>query len=193
MVTDTAPKGLKLHPLRAQKLRKHREWTTSLAAGQTKSFDLKLFGRERGVLCNEASAKSSVYRLSDSDNACTEWKGYPALLLEVIDTKDPLLTGEETVYIIQATNQGTAIDTNVVLKATLPEGMQLVSASGDTKGSIIGNTVTFAAYPELEPKQVLQFRVIAKALTTGDSRFKAFMTSDLLKNPVPEEEATQVY
>ena len=79
------------------------------------------------------------------------------------------------------------------MKAVVPAGLELVSASGDTKGSISGNTVTFAPYPKLEAKEVIQFRVIAKANATGDKRFKAYMTSDLLQAPVPEEEATQVY
>ncbi len=194
VVTDTAPSGTEIASAPGADVSGNTAtWTTALAAGQSKTFDLKLVGREPGVLCNEASASSSNYGLSDTDDACTEWKGYPALLLEVIDSHDPLLVGEETTYVIQVTNQGTAADTNIDMKAVVPAGLELVSASGDTKGSISGNTVTFAPYAKLEAKEVIQFRVIAKATATGDKRFNAYMTSDLLKDPVPEEEATQVY
>ena len=142
-------------------------------------------------VCNEASAASGAYGLFDSDDACTEWKGYPALLLEVIDSHDPLLVGEETTYVIQVTNQGTAPDTNIDMKAVVPAGLELVSAH-DTKGSISGNTVTFAPYPVLEAKEVIQFRVIAKANATGDKRFKAYMTSDLSGESKFRKRATQV-
>ena len=99
-------------------------------------------GLQGGTYCNQVSAASAAYGLSDSDEACTEWKGYPALLIEVIDTEDPLLVGEETTYVIQITNQGTAADTNVALEVQLPAGLSLVSAAGDTQGTIAGNNVS---------------------------------------------------
>ena len=194
VVTDTAPSGTEIASAPgAQVSGNTAVWTTSLAAGQSKSYDLKLVGREAGNRCNVATAESTAYGLSDTDDACTLWKGYPALLLEVIDTQDPLLVGEETVYVIQVTNQGTAQDTNIDIIATVPAELQLVSASGDTKGTIRGNSVTFAPYAVLEAKEVIQFRVTAKAVSTGDARFDVKMSSDLLQRPVPEEEATQVY
>ena len=168
-------------------------WTVSLAGGESKSFDVTVLGLEDGTYCNQVSAASAAYGLSESDEACTEWAGYPALLLEVIDTEDPLLIGEETTYIIQVTNQGTATDTNVVLDVQLPAELKLLSAAGDTQGTITGNTVNFAAYPALQAKEIIQFRVVAQAVAEGDSRFKAQLNSDLLQTPLPEEEATQVY
>jgi len=131
--------------------------------------------------------------LSGSDDACTEWRGYPALLIEVIDTEDPLLVGEETTYVIQITNQGTAPDRNVTLDVQLPSGFSVVSAVGDTRGTITGNNINFAPYAVLNAKEIIQFRVVAQAVAIGDGRFRAQMKSDLLKTPVPEEEATQVY
>ncbi len=168
-------------------------WTTSLAAGESKSFDVTVLGLEEGSYCNQASASSAEYSLSASDDACTEWRGYPALLIEVIDTEDPLLVGEETTYVIQVTNQGTASDTNVSLDVQLPANLKVVSAAGDTQGTISGNNVSFAAYPVLKAKEIIEFRVVAEAVSEGDARFKAQLNSDLLKSPVPEEEATQVY
>ncbi|MEM7790005.1 MAG: DUF11 domain-containing protein [Verrucomicrobiota bacterium] len=168
-------------------------WTTTLGGGESKSFDLTVLGLEEGIYCNEVSADSAEYGLSGSDDACTEWRGYPALLIEVIDTEDPLLVGEETTYVIQITNQGTASDTNVSLDVTLPPQLEVVSAAGDTQGTISGNNVSFAPYGVLSAKEIIEFRVQARAVSEGDARFRAAMNSDLLKSPVPEEEATQVY
>ena len=111
----------------------------------------------------------------------------------MIDTDDPLLVGEETTYVIQITNQGTAPDRDVTLNVALPDNLEVVSASGATEGTISGRNVSFEPYPVLGAKQIIEFRVVAKAVAEGDARFKAQMNSELLKNPVPEQEATQVY
>jgi uncharacterized repeat protein (TIGR01451 family) len=168
-------------------------WTTSLGAGESKSFDLTVIGLQEGTYCNQVSASSSEYGLTGGDDACTEWRGFPALLIEVIDTEDPLLIGEQTTYVIQITNQGTAADSNVGLEVQLPSQLKLVSAAGDTQGTISGNNVSFTPYSVLAAKQIIEFRIVAEAVAEGDARFRAQMLSDLLKTPVPEEEATQVY
>ncbi len=194
VVTDTVPAQNKLLSAPGAQIDGNTAtWTVSLGAGESKSFDVTVLGLEDGTYCNQVSAVSDSYGLSGNDDACTEWRGYPALLVEVIDTEDPLLVGEETTYIIQITNQGTAPDTNVVLKAQLPPELTIVSAAGDTQGTISGNNVNFAPYASLAAKEIIQFRVVAKAVSVGDARFKAQTSSDLLKTPVPEEEATQVY
>ena len=194
VVTDTVPAENKLLSASGAQIDGNTAtWTVSLAAGESKSFDVTVLGLEDGTYCNQVSAASAEYGLSGNDEACTEWGGYPALLIEVIDTEDPLLVGEETTYIIQITNQGTAPDTNVTLDIQLPDELSVVSAAGDTQGTIAGNNVNFAAYPSLAAKEIIQFRVVAKAVSIGDARFRAQLNSDILKSPVPEEEATQVY
>jgi uncharacterized repeat protein (TIGR01451 family) len=194
VVTDTVPSENKLLTAPGAEISGNTAtWTTSLGAGESKSFELTVLGLKDGTYCNQVSASSSEYGLSGSDEACTEWRGYPALLIEVIDTEDPLLVGEETTYVIQITNQGTASDTNVGLEVMLPSELEVVSAAGDTQGTINGNAVSFAPYSVLAAKEIIEFRVVARAVSEGDARFKAEMNSDLLRSPVPEVEATQVY
>ena len=168
-------------------------WTVDLPAGQSKDFKVNVIGLEGGTYCNQVVARSAQYSLSDNSEACTDWTGHPALLIEVIDTNDPLLAGDKTTYIIKITNQGTARDTNVGLDVAVQPEMRLVSASGSTNGVITGNAIRFEAYPVLEAKEVIEYRVVTEAVTTGDTRFRVKMNSDLLKTPVPEEESTQVY
>ncbi len=194
VVTDTVPSQNKLLAAPGAQINGNTAtWNTSLGAGESKSFELTVLGLQEGTYCNQVSAASAEYGLSGSDDACTEWRGYPALLIEVIDTEDPLLVGEQTTYVIQITNQGTAQDTNVGLEVQLPSELEVVSAAGDTNGTISGNNVSFAPYPVLAAKEIIEFRVVARAISEGDARFKAQMDSDLLRSPVPEEEATQVY
>jgi uncharacterized repeat protein (TIGR01451 family) len=194
VVTDTVPAENELLAAPGAQINGNTAtWNTRLGAGESKSFELTVIGLREGTYCNQVGASSAEYGLSGDDDACTEWRGYPALLIEVIDTEDPLLEGEQTTYVIQITNQGTASDTNVGLEAQLPSQLRVVSAAGDTQGTISGNNVSFAPYPVLKAKQIIEFRVVAQAVAEGDARFRAQMKSDLLTTPVPEEESTQVY
>lgn len=168
-------------------------WTADLGIGDEKSFEVELLVIEEGSFCNKASVSTVDSSLIKTANACTSWGGYPALLIEVLDTNDPLVVGEETTYIIQIANQGTAADSNVKLDIQIPKGLSIISIAGDTKGTISKNKISFEPYPTLRAKEIIQFRVTAKATEIGDLRFKAKMSSDLLKVPVPEEESTQVY
>ena len=194
VVTDTVPRQNRLLAAPGARIdRNVATWATSLEPGETRIFELSVLGLQEGTYCNEVRASSAAYGLRSSDDACTEWRGYPALLLEVIDTDDPLLVGEQTTYVIQITNQGTARDTNVSLDIALPANLRVVSATGATRANIAGNSIQFRVYPILNPKEIIEFRVIAEAIAEGDARFRARMNSDLLRTPVPEEEATQVY
>lgn len=194
IITNTAPAVSK--SLKAQGAKINRNvatWTIDLDAKEEKSFEAIVTLGEEGTHCNEVSFSTVDSSLNGSDKVCTEWKGYAALLIEVVDTQDPLVVGEETTYIVQIANQGSAADTNVSLSIQLPEGLSAVSASGDTEPTVSGNEIEFAPYPVLKAKEIIQFRVVAKATDVGDLRFKAQMSSDLLKVPVPEEESTQAY
>ncbi len=135
-----------------------------------------------GVCCNDASAVAS-----------TELKGVPAVLLEVIDVKDPISVGESTTYIINVTNQGSAKDTNIKITGFLEDNVMFVSASGATRGSLNGVKVEFIPLASLEVGQKASWIIEVKAVKPGDSRFKAIMTTDQLTRPVGESEATNVY
>jgi len=121
-------------------------------------------------------------------------KRFPALLLEVVDVEDPIQIGQNMTYIITVTNQGSADDTNIVIKATLPPELDYVSAQGPTPGSVQGNVVSFAPLPHMAPRSKATYRVVTKASGTGDVRFVVEMTSSELSGPpVQESESSTIY
>ncbi len=121
------------------------------------------------------------------------WKGQAAILIEVVDTPDPILVGEQTTYTIRVTNQGTADDRNIKIVANFAKQIDPVSAAGATAGTVSGKNVTFAPVATLAPKQSVQWTITAKGASTGDHRLKVEMTSELLTSAVTEEESTHVY
>ncbi len=164
----------------------------TLEPGRQVRLSVVLTSSIAGEGCNKVSV-TTADGLTAESNSCTTWKGYPALLLEVIDTNDPLQIGELTTYEIRVTNQGTAIDKDISIVARFPAEVTPVKTSGATKSQINGRTVTFNNYPVLQPHEVITFIVEAKAVEVGDSRLLVEMDSDHLKHPVKEEESTHVY
>ncbi|MEN6384585.1 MAG: hypothetical protein ABFD79_05250 [Phycisphaerales bacterium] len=129
-----------------------------------------------------------------SATARTEIKGAPGILLEVIDTTDPIKVGNTTTYRIVATNQGSIPITNIKIVATLETSMNYVSSVGATK-SIFNQdgTVTFEPLTWLAPRTQAIWEVTVRAASQGDVRFKAEMTGDQLVSPVMETESTHFF
>jgi uncharacterized repeat protein (TIGR01451 family) len=114
-------------------------------------------------------------------------------LIEVVDVSDPIEIGQNEVYVITVTNQGSKAGTNIQVSCMLEEGMQYISSIGPTAGTITDNALNFAPLPSLEPKARSTWRVTVKAIGAGDMRFKVIMNSDQLERPVEETEATMFY
>ena len=196
VVTDTPPTGTKVLKTQpgASEVGGNLVWNVAeLKAGEKQTFSVSLTSPVAGTLCNRVNVNSAE-GVNGQAEACTLSVGHPALLIEVVDTVDPLLPGESTTYIIQVKNQGTAPDKNVGITARFPANISPSTVSGSTAGKIEGKVVTFPPVPVLEPKQVVEWRIEAKAeVSAGDSRLKVELRSDLLKTPVVEEESTHVY
>lgn len=126
-------------------------------------------------------------------SASTDVKGIPAVLLEVVDVIDPVEVGRDTTYVITATNQGSATDVNLRIKAVLEDSMSLVSAEGATQGAAAGRVVEFAPLPALAAGAQAVWKVTIKADKPADARFFVEMTSDLRNRPVQETEATTLF
>ncbi len=164
----------------------------TLAAGATKTVSISYTPTSAGTVSNTVKA-TAVCAEGVSASAKTTISGIAAVLLEVIDTEDPVEIGGTTTYVITATNQGSAPDTNIKITCTLEDNEQYVSSAGATKGTIAGNTVTFEPLPTLAPKAQATWRVTVKAVKAGDVRFTVIMNTEQLTRPVQETEATHLY
>lgn len=169
-------------------------WTIpTLAPGQQVEFSVVATSPVVGETSNCATA--SVEGVSKQACATTKWYGQAALLIEMVDDPDPIQldNAEEVTYTITVTNQGTADDTGITMKVVFPAEISPISCSGSTNGTVSGKEVTFETVPVLTPKAQVSWQIKAKGDAVGDARIKAFLNSDLLKNPVVEEESTHVY
>lgn len=164
----------------------------TLKPGQVVKANVEISPNGIGALENKAIARAycagAVTATVKSDVA-----GIPAILLEVVDLTDPVEVGKNVTYEIIATNQGSAVGTNIKIVATLEDSMKFVAAGGATAATSDGKTITFAALPSLAAKAEAKWTVTVTAAKDGDVRFKTTMTSDQLTRPVEETEATNFY
>ncbi len=162
-----------------------------LAVGASKKVSVTVVSNNPGKLTNTANVSAVCTKAAAE--ASTVVAGIPAILLECVDQADPILVGANETYLITVTNQGTAADTNVVIKATLAAEQKYVSASGPTKATVAGRVVTFTPLKSLAPKDKAVSKVVAKGLKVGDVRFKVVLTSDMMTSPATETESTHIY
>jgi uncharacterized repeat protein (TIGR01451 family) len=164
----------------------------TLNPGANRKVSLTVMPDAAGTVRNVAKATATCAE-GVSAAASTNVTGIPALLLEVVDLVDPVEVGNNTTYVITATNQGSMADTNITIVCTLEENETYVSSSGATRGRLEGNKIIFQPLPSLAPKDKAQWQVVIKAVKAGDVRFTATMTSTQLTRPVEETESTNLY
>lgn len=163
-----------------------------LPPNASRTVQARLKSSVAGRVLNTAYAKSAqAPMVSATDD--TLFIGVPGILLEVVDSTDPLEVGDTGAYTITASNQGNAPGHDIRIVCETEDNMEIISASGATTGTMRGNTVTFSPITSLGPKQTAQWIIRIRAKTPGDVRFTTRMTSRELQRPVMETESTTIY
>lgn len=163
-----------------------------LIPGAEKEVKLRLIATAIGTITNQATATATAAE-PVSASAQTPIVGIPGVLLEVADIGDPVEIGNQAVYQIVVTNQGSAPATNITIVCELEENMTYVSTAGPTQAESDGATIRIAPLPSLSPKSKASWQVRVNAVKAGDVRFRVSLTSDQLQRPVEETESTHVY
>lgn len=166
----------------------------TLEPGAERTVRVTVEGTEMGDLRNVALA--TAYCADEVEAAAvTEVVGIPALLLEVVDTQDPVRVGNETTYVITVLNQGSEVANNIAIRTELPEALTYVTGQGPTPANAQGQAVAFAPLPRLAPGASATWRVTARATGTEDARFFVEMRADQFgpNPPARETEPTTLY
>jgi uncharacterized repeat protein (TIGR01451 family) len=195
VVEDTVPpgaQGIQTSPAGAVSGSKMVWQLGTLAVNASKKVSITYTPTETGSLAQTASA-TAVCADTVSATAETTVYGIAAVLLEVVDTDDPVQVGGRTTYTITATNQGSSPSTNVQITATVEDAQEIVATGGSTPVTVEGNTARSAPLASLAPKAKATWQITVKALKEGDVRFRATLTTAELGRDVEETEATQLY
>ncbi|MFH0985109.1 MAG: hypothetical protein V1882_06185 [Candidatus Omnitrophota bacterium] len=173
----------------------------SKVTGQTVQWDLgTLKAKETKTIKISGTAKAvgsfeSCTKVFHSQTLCQGPQlGMPAILLEVIDTEDPIQVDGMEKFYVTVTNQGNADDSNIVVKVDFEENLDYVASAGPTQGrSTNVKSVEFAPLATLAAGKKATWEVSAKAVKEGDHRTSVKLTSDAIQRSVDETEATRIY
>lgn len=133
-------------------------------------------------------------RAASSTTQCeTRVFGVPAVLLEVIDLADPVMVGNDVVYVIRVLNQGTQPLTNVKIVASTEDSQRFLNGSGATQVNADGALIAPTVVPLLNPKEQIEWRIVVKAEKAGDVRFNVGLHADQFTRAIMETEATYQY
>lgn len=164
-------------------------WTVNeLKAGDKATFNVTQTCRTTGNFTNNTAVASREGPRSANDYT-TRWKGRAALDVSMSTSENSLCVGETSRYKISVTNQGQEPDSNVVIAVIFPAGLEPVTGTGAASAKIDGQTVSFAPYAVLAPRQTLEYFVSVKANVRGDLRPKVQVSSDSIKPPITQEES----
>ena len=126
------------------------------------------------------------------DSISTKWLAVPGVTVSISDNKDPIRVKERTTYNIQVNNQGKFEPVSGTVTVTFNESIKPISVTGDAKGTIDGQTVTFPR-TTLEPSKDIYLSIIAEGSKIGPGRAVMNFSADFLNDPILSEETTNVY
>jgi len=155
----------------------------SLTCKGVASGPAQMAAAAKGVCCQEVSAAAKI-----------DVQGIPAILLEEVDTEDPIKVGSVEKFRVVVTNQGSAPDGHIVLKINFEKNFDYVSSSGPTQAKAeSAKAIEFAPLASLAPGQKATWEILAKATEEGDHRAFFNVKSDALDRSVEKVESTRVY
>jgi uncharacterized repeat protein (TIGR01451 family) len=164
----------------------------NLSKSTAKQYKLTVRGVDPGTAHNTVSAQADCAAVA-TVSADTALIGVPAIKLEVTEEPNPVVVGNDAVYTVTISNQGSAVATNINVVSELENQMEFKAMGGTTPGKVDGNKVTFNTLATLAPKAKAVYTITVRAKEPGDVRFKTTLTSDQLGRPVEELESTTFY
>lgn len=139
------------------------------------------------------TALAGAFDARQAETCTTRVYGIPAVLLEVIDLKDPVLVDAEVVYEIRVLNQGSLPLTHLRIEAAMEEGQSFQFASGVNRITAEGARLRSETLAVLAPGAEVSWRIVVKAAKAGDMRFQVDLLAEPFSRPVSETEATMQY
>jgi uncharacterized repeat protein (TIGR01451 family) len=163
-----------------------------LPEGERGTVELTAMPVETGAQTLQVESRASD-GLTDQTQRQIVVDGLAAIMFELRDLEDPIEVGGETGYEIRVVNQGTKAATNLQVAVSLPPGMQVVSAEGETQHKAHRGGILFDPIPQLPAKSDTLYRVRVQGMQAGDQRVTVEVRTDDMAQPIRREESTRVF
>ena len=162
----------------------------ALKPGDEVALDLVTESQRAAVAAEKITSLTADGGVRAEQSRKIQIDGIAALRMELKDLNDPVEIGKNAAYEMVLTNTGSAPANKIEVKATLPDVLKAIRATGPSKETILGQVVTFGRVDNLQPGSKITFTFMCEALKAGPARFRVEYTSDLNERPIAEEEPT---
>ena len=154
-----------------------------LTPGESREVTVDAVATNIGEHHSKAVATAARGLRTESETI-TRVEGLSALLMEMVDTDDPIEVGAETSYEIRVTNTGSKTETNLELVCTVPDKMEFRGAkcAAGCRFRVEGKDIIFEPLPSLAPRADVVYRVVVRGLAPGDMRFRARIRPTACRN-----------
>ena len=114
--------------------------------------------------------------------------------MTIADLRDPIAVGNEVTYDVRVINNGSAADQQVVVTVTAPPEMTpvLAGSGGPKAPTIEGQTMKFAALPEIRPGETIRYQVRMRGNRAGTARVRVQLQTRGISRPISAEETTAI-
>ena len=163
-----------------------------LEAGKAAEMEVELNASQIGEFTHYVRATSEHGSTTDTQ-VVTRVEGASALVMDIVDLDDPVEVGNETAYEIKVRNEGSAAAEDIGISCELPEGVQLVKASGPAEFVTEGNLILFKPLPTIAAGESATYRVFVVGHVDGNLVFRARVTSAASPEALTFEELTRFY
>ena len=167
-------------------------WTVEqLQPGEQRTLEMKC------TLALSGGNRLEIASTADDDlvaeaEATTRVEAMADLRLEVKDPDGPVPVGSDATYELHLRNRGTKAAENVEVLAYFSNGVEPISADGDTH-RISPGQVVFDLIPAVPPAAELVLTIKAKATVAGNHVFRAEVHCKALGTRLLHEEVTHYY
>ena len=162
-----------------------------LPAGSSQVITTEIAATRKGKSTNTVKILTEN-GLQASDSLTTNWLAVPGVSVSISDSKDPIRVKERTTFNIQVNNQGKFEPVSGTVTVTFNDSIKPITVTGDARGSIDGQTVTFPR-TTLEPGKDTYLSIIAEGSKIGPGRAVMNFSADFLNEPIVSQETTNVY
>lgn len=162
----------------------------TLRPGETRSANVTM--RATGEQLQLGASARGACAPPASDRVATDVRSVEALLVETVDTSDPVNVGETTSYEVRVKNQGPGVANDVEVSAVIPPEITVIDVDGPTRARMVGDRLQLGTIEALPPGETARWTVQVRGDQPGSARFRTEVDSPILERPVPDVEPTQV-
>lgn len=168
------------------------EWFVgTVQPNEESDFMLTLRANTQGELLHQAGVMSEHGQVKMCSYATTV-EGMAALDLSITSSRPETRRGDELTWSVKIRNSGSRVATGVGMSCELPNGIELIDATGPSDHIAENGVMVFRSIPVIEPGEEVVYEITGHCLREGNHRLRLRVASESISEPLIGEELMTV-